>query len=72
MLRQRGHGYASFQLALPTFDRVPMRHAPPLFLMGPLVRFIVKPLQLCNALVMVVYGRGEGLLRALLAYDELV
>lgn len=72
MVRQRGHGYASFELALPTFDRMSMRHTPSLFLMGPLLRFIVEPLQLCDALVVVVHGGGECFLRALLANDELV
>ena len=72
MVRQRGHGYASFQLALPTFDRMSMCHTPSLFLMGPLIRFIVKPLQLCDTLVVVVHSSGECLLRALLADDELV
>lgn len=55
-----------------TFDRMPGmgRHPPPLLLGEHRLFFFISPLQLLDALVVVVDGGGEGAFGAFLAHDE--
>lgn len=72
ILRQRRHSYPSLQFTLPTFYRMSLVHAPSLLGRQLLLLLLISPLQLLYPLIVVVYGRCQGLLRSLLANNELI